>query len=90
MAQSADLKVDLGLKPPETWCTVKPLVLTRQDDMATYYARVRIAGTTTPRPVRVEARSSVEAKKLIESQYGKVQNWLVAPGAHSRPPNWYK
>ena len=58
--------------------------------MATFYARVRIRGTTTPQQVRVEAGSSMEAKKLIESQYGKVQNWLVAPSAHNRPPSWYK
>lgn len=59
--------------------------------MATYYARVRIEGTTTPQDVKVEANGITEAKRLIEMRLGgKVKSWLKSPTASSKLPSWFK
>lgn len=59
----------------------------------TFYARVRIQGTSTPQMIQVEAGGSNEARRLIEARLGKVQTWLNAPQGRAKsqgPPSWYK
>ena len=59
----------------------------------TFYARVRIEGTSTPQMIEVQAGGSNEARKLIEARLGKVKSWLNAPQGRSKalgPPSWYK
>lgn len=59
----------------------------------TFYAKVRIEGTSTPQVIEVQAGGSNEARKLIEARLGKVKNWLIAPQGRAKgqkPPSWYK
>ena len=58
--------------------------------MASFYARVVVAGTSTPQSIQVQARSTAEAKKLIESKVGRVGRWVNNPQSLSRPPSWYR
>ena len=60
---------------------------------ANYYAKIVIAGTSTPQFVQVRAASTSEAKKLIEAQYGDVQNWRHQPcraPTSGNLPHWWK
>ena len=57
-----------------------------------YYAKIVLAGTSTPQSVQVRAASTSEAKKLIEAQFGKVKSWRYQPTiAHGsgNPPGWW-
>lgn len=59
--------------------------------MSTYYARVKVEGTNTPQPIRVQAGSSQEARKLIEAKFGgKVKTWVNLPMPRRIPPPWFK
>ena len=58
--------------------------------MATYYARIKIPGVSTPILVQAEANSTSDAKKIIEARNGKVKSWTNNPTRASKPPNWFK
>ncbi|WP_424946356.1 hypothetical protein [Candidatus Spongiihabitans sp.] len=58
--------------------------------MATYYARFRIPGVSTPLCAQVEANNASDAKKIIEARNGKVKNWSPSPTRASKPPSWFK
>ena len=59
--------------------------------MATYYARVRIRGIGTDQDFKVEARSAVEARKIIEMRtHGKKVTYIKSPQRHREAPRWYR
>ena len=57
--------------------------------MATYYALVRVEGTSTPQKISVEAGGPTEAKKLIEARLSNIKNWLNGPVSGSKPTPWF-
>ena len=61
--------------------------------MATYYASIRVEGTSSTQDVKCMANSGSEAKKVIEMRYGKVKSWIRSPipaPANKPPPRWFK
>ena len=61
-----------------------------EEVMATYYAKVRVAGTSTAQLVNVEARGLIEARKLIEARFGRIHSYMGGPVSANKPPNWYR
>ena len=57
---------------------------------STYYATVRVKGTSTPQPVKVQANSAAEAKRLIQAQYGQNLRYTHGPSNPSKQPSWFK
>ena len=58
----------------------------------TYYTKIKVQGTSTAQPVSVEAGSTVEAKRIIEAQHGKVSylNGPTGRGRNQQAPSWFR
>ncbi len=57
--------------------------------MATYYARVRVEGTSTPQKISVEAGGPTEAKKLIEARLSNIKNWAQWANIGQQTAPWF-
>ena len=60
------------------------------EDVPTYYARAVVKDTTTRQPISVQARSLMEAKRMIEGRLGEIKRWVNSPAATRNPPSWYE
>ena len=58
--------------------------------MPTYYAKAVVKGTTTAQLIHVEARSMIEAKRLMEGRLGEIARFTAGPVLRSTPPPWYR
>ena len=61
--------------------------------MTTYYATIKVEGTSTSQDVKCQASGGGEAKKIIEARCGKVKAWIRSPYPqpdNKPPPRWFK
>lgn len=59
----------------------------------TYFAKIRVAGISTPQLAQVQSNNTRDAKKLITVQNGGNVRFLLGPvpqPPNGKPPSWYR